>query len=81
MRTETQNVDDYLDALQMTLDSVRSKLEGDTATNYDIAMAKWRGHVDDMKFLLNQADLTLRKISEDYATTDRTEGGLWAALQ
>ncbi len=81
MRTETNNVKDALDNLETRMKEVRSALEGETATSYDEAMARWRAHVSDMNFLLGKAENALNDVANNYNTTDLREGALWAALR
>ncbi|GAA1780403.1 MULTISPECIES: WXG100 family type VII secretion target [Streptomonospora] len=81
LRTETNNVSNALDKLAGEMASVRSELEGDTASSYDEAMAMWRKNVDDMRFLLNKAEQALQQVAQNYNETDLREGALWDALK
>ncbi|MDT0304705.1 WXG100 family type VII secretion target [Streptomonospora wellingtoniae] len=81
LRTETNNVSNALDKLAGEMATVRSDLEGDTASSYDEAMAMWRKNVDDMRFLLGKAEQALQQVAQNYNETDLREGALWDALK
>ncbi|MFC4562336.1 WXG100 family type VII secretion target [Nocardiopsis mangrovi] len=70
LRARTQDIRNSLDELATKMAAVRGELDGSTAENYDNSMAQWRLNVQDMEFLLTQAEQALVLIRDNYKNTD-----------
>ncbi|MFC3995820.1 WXG100 family type VII secretion target [Nocardiopsis sediminis] len=79
LRQRTQDIRNSLQDLQTQMNTVRSELDGSTADNYDAKMAQWQLNVQDMEFLLTQAEQALNFIRENYKNTDNKLSMEWVS--
>ncbi|MGW9350127.1 WXG100 family type VII secretion target [Nocardiopsis flavescens] len=80
LQQETTEVSNALNDLQQQMAAVRSDLEGATAESYDVAMQNWALNLEDMRTLLNGAQVALGNMGDNYGTTDNREANEWRNL-
>ncbi|WP_435112821.1 WXG100 family type VII secretion target [Nocardiopsis synnemataformans] len=80
LRAQTVKVQNQLEQLNMTMQSLQSQLEGAMFTEYQNKYRSWQYNVADMNTLLVKAENALKEISNDYSSTDSREAMNWQAL-
>lgn len=80
LRAQTKNVENQLEQLNTTMQSLQSQLEGAMFTEYQNKYRSWQSNVADMNTLLLKAEAALQQISHEYSSTDSREAMNWQAL-
>ncbi|MEV6820003.1 WXG100 family type VII secretion target [Nocardiopsis dassonvillei] len=80
LRAQTVKVQQQIEDLNTTMQSLKTQLEGAMFTEYEKKYASWQLNVEDMNTLLKEAERALIQISNQYESTDSREAMNWQAL-
>ncbi|WP_017540753.1 WXG100 family type VII secretion target [Nocardiopsis halophila] len=78
LHQQTKVIADAIEDLDRKVKQVKDGWVGEAADQYDIRIANWRQNVEDMRNLLNQAQVSLDDIVDRYNRGDLQEAGNWS---
>ncbi|GAB3476573.1 WXG100 family type VII secretion target [Nocardiopsis coralliicola] len=77
LRRQTEVVSQAIDELDAKVRTVKADWVGEASEEYDRRLTDWRKNVDDMRTLLNNAQVSLDDITDRYRRGDLQEAGNW----
>ncbi|MDA2809216.1 WXG100 family type VII secretion target [Nocardiopsis sp. RSe5-2] len=78
LRQQTEVIANAIEELDRRVRRVKDGWVGEAADQYDVRIANWRKNVEDMRTLLNQAQVSLDDIVDRYNRGDLQEAGNWS---
>lgn len=80
LHQQTEAVAKQIEDLDQKMQVVLADTAGETKESYQKKINSWRLNVDDMRSLLQKAEMALDKIRHNYSGTDRRQAMNWDAL-